>query len=171
MSADTTPGAPRPVAGHLARRAARAFVLGLAGLWAGCGIVDSDGSGWEKDLAEARQLWRDASLTDYDYRVRQLCFCGFGGAVIAVEVRGGEVVAATDTQSGEAIPLSQFPWAAPSVEDLFQRIEDILEGGPAEFTATYDPLLGYPRSVSSDPIANAIDDEWGVEASDVEAMA
>ena len=158
----------RPVARAVARRAFGAFIVSLSALIAGCGIVDGDGDTWEEELALARQLWRDAGLTDYSYRVRQLCFCGYGGAIIAVEVRGGVVVAATDLDTGEAVPLSQFPWAAPSVEDLFQRIEEIIEGGPAEFAATYDPLLGYPRSVTSDPIANAIDDEWGVEASDVE---
>jgi hypothetical protein len=158
-----------PVVGTATRRAFGAFVFGLIVLAAGCGIVDGDGDTWEEELALARQLWRDGGLTDYSYRVRQLCFCGYGGAIIAVEVRGGVVVAATDVDTGEAIPLSQFPWAAPSVEDLFQRIEEIIAGGPAEFTATYDPLLGYPRSVTSDPIENAIDDEWGVEASDVEA--
>ncbi len=158
-----------PVVGTTARHALGALVVGLSTLVAGCGIVDGDGDTWKEELALARQLWRDAGLTDYSYRVRQLCFCGYGGAIIAVEVRGGVVVAATEVDTGEAIPVSQFPWAAPSVEDLFQRIQEIIEGGPAEFAATYDPLLGYPRSVTADPIANAIDEEWGVEASDMEA--
>jgi Family of unknown function (DUF6174) len=136
----------------------------------GCGIVDSDGGEWQRELDSARTRWKAAQLTDYRYDVRQLCFCGFGGVLIEVEVRGGEVVGATAVESGEVIDIDQQPWAAPSVDDLFDRIQQIIENDPYEFSASYHPTMGYPLSVSADPVENTIDEEWGVEASGVEAL-
>jgi hypothetical protein len=136
----------------------------------GCGILDSDGDGWERDLAEARGLWSDAGLTDYRYHVRQLCFCAYGGQEVEVEVRDGAAVRGVLVATGEVLPQDQLEWSAPTVEHLFTRIEDILDRGPHEFTATYHPELGYPTFVTADPIENAIDEEWGVEADQLEEL-
>lgn len=156
------------VRGHGVARLIAAATLAMAA--AGCGILDSDGEERQRELDSARSRWSAAGLSDYRYVVRQLCFCGFGGMRIDVEVRGGAVVGATMVDSGEVIDIEQQPWAAPSVDDLFERIQGILDEDPHEFSASYDPTLGYPVMVSADPIENAIDEEWGVEASGVEAL-
>ena len=142
----------------------------LALVATGCGIIDSDGEERQRELDSARSRWSAAGLSDYHYVVRQLCFCGFGGVRIDVVVRAGVVVGATMVDGGEVIDVQQQPWAAPSIDDLFDRIQGILDEDPHEFSASYDPVLGYPVEMSADPIENAIDEEWGVEASGVEAL-
>jgi len=144
--------------------------VALAIAAAGCGILDSDGEERQRELDTARVRWSAAELSDYHYVVRQLCFCGFGGVRIDVEVRGGVVVGATMVDGGEVIDIEQQPWAAPSIDDLFDRIQGILDQDPHQFSADYDPTLGYPVTVSADPIENAVDEEWGVEVSGVESL-
>ncbi len=153
------------------RRIARIMaVTALALATAGCGIVDSDGKERQRELNDARTRWRAAELSDYHYEVRQLCFCGLGGVRIDVVVRDGVVVGATQVDGGEVIDVGQQPWAAPSIDDLFERIQEILDEDPHEFSAEYDPVLGYPVTVSADPVRNAVDEEWGVEVRGVETL-
>ena len=137
---------------------------------AGCGLVDTQEDEWREAYDDARALWTDAGLTDYRYVVRQLCFCGFGGQAIEVVVREGQVVSGTIVETGEAIDHNQWPYAVPSIDGLFDRIDEILDNDPHEFSASYDVEFGYPVSVASDPIENAIDEEWGVEAGGLEVI-
>lgn len=147
------------------------FTLAATGLAIAnaCGIVDTDADEWRQQLEDARARWNAAGLADYDYTVRQLCFCIHGGARVRVAVRDGEVVAGTLVDTGEAIELQDLPHVAPSVDDLFDRIDRIVAEGPHEFSATYHPQIGHPVFVSADPIENAVDEEWGVEVTDLEA--
>lgn len=146
------------------------LTVSTVGALTGCGIVDSEGEHWRSDYEAARARWERDGFTDYHYVVRQLCFCGYGGQEIAVEVRDGEVVSGTVVATGQALDPSLLEYTAPSVDGLFDRILQILDNDPHEFRASYDPELGYPVSVASDPIENAVDEEWGVEASGVEEI-
>ena len=153
------------------QRALGRMALGsLVWLCASCGILSSEDDEWRSEFDDALALWRDAGLTDYRYVVRQLCFCGFGGQAIEVVVRDGQVVSGVLVESGEPVDPGQWQYAVPSIDALFDRIEGILDDEPHEFSATYDTRFGYPVSVSSDPIENAIDEEWGVEASGLEVI-
>ena len=172
----STRGQPRrpfgpDVAAASIRRFLMLFSISTLALTGGCGLTDSGkDDGHARELARTQLLWADAGLTDYRYRVRQLCFCPLGGQVVEVEVRRSEVVAGILVQSGDSIPAELLRWGAPSVEGLFSQLSNILENGPAQYEATYDPVLGCPLSASTDPIENAIDDEWGFETSDLEAL-
>jgi hypothetical protein len=53
----------------------------------------------------------------------------------------------------------------PTIEDLFETLENWLSQDPHEVSADYHAELGYPTDVFIDFIENAIDEELGFVAS------
>jgi hypothetical protein len=79
-------------------------------------------------------------------------------------VRDGLVVSAVDPDTNEPIdpPLNGFP----TIEDLFDEIQDAIDRDADNIDATYDESFGYPVQVFIDWIRNAIDDEMSFQVSD-----
>ena len=61
------------------------------------------------------------------------------------------------------------PWI-PTIKKLFDFIEQEITDHAAVLRVTYDPTLGYPTEIVSDPIANAVDDEVTYTVSDVNRL-
>lgn len=100
-------------------------------------------------LARARARWRSRGLRSYRFRLRVSCFCPNAGKAHAIRVRDGKPNGAT----GAATLVDTVP-------EMFRRIARALDDPKAgDVSATYDPVLGYPRTASIDEIKNAIDDE------------
>lgn len=125
------------------------------------------------ELDAARDRWEDAGLTSYAVTQRRICFCPPPHAwTVVVTGSGPQFVDSVDDPGGsdltgralEQIALDQ----AVSVEGLFDWIEDQL-GGAGTIDVTYDPDLGYPATISADPIPGAADDEISWELSEVTA--
>ncbi|MFZ5481846.1 MAG: DUF6174 domain-containing protein [Myxococcota bacterium] len=113
------------------------------------------------ELAEGR--WADAGFEDYTYTLTWSCFCPEGGVPVQVEVVDGAVASFTAEEDiGETFVPSTIP-------DLFDAVRDAIEDDPHAFEAVYDTDLGYPTSVTVDPIENAIDEEWGFTVTDLQA--
>ncbi len=129
----------------------------------------SDGFGPERDeLERARARWEAAALRDYRYEYRRLCFCPPLRGI--VEVRDGEVVAAVDPETGEAVPEEELE-PFPTVDELFGTLAQWISRDPHTMEVAYDPDLGYPRSAFFDFEFNVADEEQGFEASGLVAHA
>jgi hypothetical protein len=121
------------------------------------------------ELDAARARWEDAGLNGYAVTQRRICFCPqpFEWTVV---IGGGEpqfVESVTDPGgSGEDdYALEQAALAQTmTVEDLFDWIGDQLDG-EGEIDVTYDAGLGFPATISADPIPQAVDDEISWELS------
>lgn len=105
-----------------------------------------------------RARWDALEIRDYRLITRQSCFCPFQDAV-RVTVQDGLV-----THVGDPFGFGEPPpdGAGLTVRDLFDRVQQMLDLPADDLTVEYDPDNGIPLSISADPIALAIDDEFSI---------
>ncbi len=110
-------------------------------------------------LAAARQKWQASGISQYELAMRRNCGECLPAAALAVvvSVSAGEKTVSL-AENGE--PVEALPQLYPDVDGLFDLIEEMVLAG-AELEVDYDEDRGFPRSVSVDPVAGAIDDEFG----------
>lgn len=128
---------------------------------AGCEAPTAPGN--LDNLADARARWRAQGAQSYSYEINRSCFCVFGGRRMTVTVQNGAVTGAEYLDSGNAVEAALLTYVS-TIPDLFDLIEGALQGSPAYFFASYDPLYGYPTRIEIDYSANAIDDELAISA-------
>lgn len=142
----------------------RSLVLTLFLAAAACGAPTAPG---ELDSLQAgRARWRAVGSESYSYVVNRSCFCVLGGRQVTVIVRNGTVSAAEYMDSGSAVDQALLTYVA-TVPDLFDLVEDALARTPAYFSATYDPVYGYPTRIEVDYSSNMMDDELAISARDL----
>lgn len=107
--------------------------------------------------------WRRSGPDAYTYTLRRNCFCiDVVRAPARVTVRDGVVVSA-EGLDGSPVDGSNYL----SVDQLFDLIASAFEDEAYEVRVSYDPELGYPRSVWIDASPQIADEEQGFEASDL----
>ena len=112
------------------------------------------------------QRWAERGYTNYVFTLRMDCFCAINGPVNVLVV-ADSARKVTLQAMGEVLDA---PWI-PTIKKLFDIIdEDIARHAPV-IRVTYDPTLGYPAEIVSDPIANAIDDEVTYTVTNVVRLA
>ena len=124
--------------------------------------------------AAARNLWRRAALTDYEYGYRKYCACHPDTPPeTIVTVRGGTVVGvrhrpvdSPNEVPGKAGSL-QYYW---TIEELFDLIASATARGAA-VRATYDAERGFPNEIHIDYDKNSIGDELDVVLTTVTPLA
>jgi hypothetical protein len=132
-----------PLSSPLTRRLSPLVAALALPLIAGCsGIFDPD-SNEERDLERARDRWYAARAYEYEVTVDRRCECLYTGA-IRMLVRDGVPVAAVDRYSGAPVPVTVLRYY-PSVEELFDLIDDALYGRSNDVDVSYDHSYGYPR--------------------------
>lgn len=141
----------------------RASLLLVAAITMTAATCSRDPVGPYSELAAARSLWEQRGPADYDFTYDVSCFCAFVGRA-EVEVRGGEVVRATDVATGEALNADWFP----TIEALFDQIASLLDLGADRHEVVYDAELGYPRSAFVDVFQMA-DEEMNARVERLEA--
>lgn len=104
--------------------------------------------------------WNSARSASNSYLMEQqvACFCPYGGTTFEVSVSAGVVVSARalNTNGVEGpVQLSSFR----TVDQLFDEIRAALRKSGTLIALAFDPALGFPVTVSLDPVKNAIDDE------------
>jgi len=122
----------------------------------------------QDDLAEAVARWEVAHLEDYVFEFQRLCFCG-GDVIrrVRIVVRSGSVTAATYVDDGA--PVSGDLEDVPTIETLFEEIQDAIDREAHVLTASYHAALGYPTAVSIDYIENAVDEEMAFNVHSLES--
>lgn len=128
---------------HLRRRAAFLSLL-LLPLLSGC-LSPTEGSADTVDLQQARSRWQRANLRSYSFNSGVICFCPREYTRTAtVTVVNGVVSAVVDAATGESRPLD---WRR-SVDSLFAMVAVEVQQRPERLQVTYDPVLGYPTSLT-----------------------
>ena len=124
--------------------------------------------GPEQDaLAAARARWAATNADNYVFEFRRSCFCAPDFVrPVRIEVLDGVVSSAVYVDTEE--PISPPPTSVPTIDDLFDEIQDAVDGMAFSIVADYDADMGYPTSVSIDYIENAIDDEMAFTVSSFE---
>jgi hypothetical protein len=149
----------------------RTFTL-LAGLAAltvltpGCGLFTRSELDEERArLEDNRATWRARGPISYTYVFRRICFCAPSATnPVIIQVRQRAVVSVRYEDTGAPVDpslLSLFP----TVEGLFEIIEDAIDQEAEVVQASYDPALGYPTSITLDGSSMIADDEATLTAS------
>jgi hypothetical protein len=155
------------------RSAARRFIrpwrasLAAGLLLSGCIVFvgPGDHDGHLRDLVSARARWNAQGSSNYEFVVRQLCYCIFGGQSVKVTVRQGAVVSAVKLGDGQALPSEYFDGFA-TVEQMFDMIDDAISDRAHSIRATYDATFGFPTDFFIDYREQVADEERGFEATD-----
>lgn len=143
-------------------------VLALTGVPTGC---DDPVVPAITDLAQAMDRWESRGPRDYSFDYLVSCFCPVPEVQpLRIEVRDGEVTRAVPAGSDEWLPQKSLV-EIPTIDDLFERILDAIDGEADRVDATYDDRLGYPRAVFIDRAQRAIDDELSFEVSNLQALS
>lgn len=135
----------------------------VAGLAAACGqplSVEATSAAY----GHHRAAWEAAGVRDYRYLFQRRCECPPEmTAPVEIEVRGGAVEAVMLSQSGAPVSPELLP-AFPTVDDLFDLIDEALRRDADLLEVTYDSPLGYPTSLRIDYRREVADDEVDIEA-------
>jgi len=148
------------------RRRTRVTLVVLAVLAGAGSTACSDPLGPEQDeLGKARARWEAHGSQFYSFTFQRGCFCPPAiTRPVRIEVWDGVVVSAVDPDTGD--PLDPPQEGFPTIDDLFDEIQESIDREADEIQATYDEDLGYPVNVFVDWIINAIDDEMSFHVTD-----
>lgn len=113
-----------------------------------------------RELEQNRAKWEASGPADYVYAVERLCFCGFFGAA-RVTVENGEAVSAVwvDPEGQSVAPTTDL---FPSVDGLFDILEDAFARNAHSIDVTYDSTTGVPTAFQIDYLEFVADDELGM---------
>ncbi|MDH3732513.1 MAG: DUF6174 domain-containing protein [Gemmatimonadota bacterium] len=113
-------------------------------------------------VEDHRARWLAAGIDDYEYDYRRQCEClPTDTRPARVRVRDGRVATATYSDSGE---LAGSFAAYPTVEELFDLVDEAIVREAAMLVVSYDSRLGYPTKITIDYDLQAADDELTIEA-------
>ena len=134
----------------------------LAVLTAAC---SDDIAGPLDELQEAQATWERVGPESYQYVYHVLCFCAIVEPVRVV-VAADSVVAAFLVEGNAPLPDHQAAWM-PTIDDLFERLESVLDQDPVEYRAEFDPVMGFPAEASVDISRQIADEEFSFTAYDL----
>lgn len=149
-----------------------ALLLGL--ILAGCGTVVPDASAEKAvtgpgTLNEARSLWRDKNITNYQVTIQQTCFCPpYLRQPMRVTVVDGKM---TEVKGLEQ-PIQkkdQLDARRLTIGGLFEFISQSAQRNVHKLDVDYDTDFGFPRSIDYDGHEMMADDEYQYELLDFRA--
>ena len=118
-----------------------------------------------RDLAEARAKWRSQRLSNYEYTLQRLCFCG-ETRPMRVTVADGRVQSVRP--EGELLPLPGAEAGQyPSIDGLFDIVASALAIPAHLVDVEFDRDRGFPHSIAIDYWVNVADDEISYLVSDI----
>lgn len=110
-------------------------------------------------LQAARARWAEVGINDYSITVRRACECTpeMMGPVV-VEVRDGAVVSRVYSSNGAAVDASHAS-LFPTVDGLFDILDEAARTRAARVQGKYDSYYGYPTYAAIDRDRLVVDDE------------
>ena len=95
---------------------------------------------------------RAQDLDNYRYDFQQVCFCLQDQIKpVTIAVRDGKVVAVRSRETGEDL-TRRGNW--PTINDLYDRIDEARREGTTHLVVELDPKLGYPTLVEIGTLSN-----------------
>lgn len=145
-----------------------AWVLGVAALGACGGVAPLELT--NTALENQRARWQASGIRDYQYEYRQQCECVPALLEPAlIEVRRGMVTRVVYQKTGQpASPDAQALF--PTIDELFDRIDDAIRSDAAMLIVSYDSALGYPTQIDIDYDLQVVDDEVSIDAAALAAL-
>ena len=140
---------------------AHAFAAGL--LLSACSsssVTDGGGGPQTDPLTAAQALWNAKKPAGDRYVMvqRVVCFCTLGNVSYRLTVNGATITAVVNDRTD--VPLASSSWGTfKTVAQLFDAVRAAQTKAGTLKSVENDATLGFPRTVSLDPILNAIDDE------------
>ncbi len=119
----------------------------------------------QAELDKHRALWEAGRAEDYSFVLTPICFCPQDLLEpVRISVVDGTVASVTYVESGKAPEHDGFGRYV-TIDDLFDTIQEGIDGEAAEVTVSYDPVIGYPAHASIDYDARMADEEYRFTAS------
>ena len=114
----------------------------------------------QSELDTHRALWTSSRSDDYSYVLAPMCFCPqdlLDPVIVLVE--NGVVASVTYVKSGKA-PDHDGYGRYVTIDDLFDTIQEAIDGKASQITVTYDLEIGYPTEARIDYDARMADEEY-----------
>ena len=136
---------------------------------------------WQsRELDQNRAKWESQHITHYrmslnlpydDYSYDQM--------PLTVEVKDGKVISATDARGETVSPAGTIlvfssPFDSPSaftIPSLFSYVYKTIWEKPPEIDISYDPTLGYPKSIYIDPYTEPCCQEFSISVQDFQVLS
>ena len=119
------------------------LVVGLSG----CSLFgNSDGN-----FRSSKAKWALQDLSDYAFEIQISCFCIIATQTPALVTVRDDTVSLAVRISDNA-PIGSEISFVPTIEELFDIIDDARDGGADEIETTYHRTIGYPVSIDIDYI-------------------
>ena len=119
------------------------------------------------DLAAARSQWIADAPGTYDFTYLRSCFCP-DVFPARVRVDAGVVTLVVDQESSTALPTERND-DFPTVDQLFNELEELIRLEPFHLEVRYDQQLGYPSYVGVDIEERMVDEEFSYTVEDLVA--
>lgn len=138
-----------------------AVPLAVMALLSGCSDLGPDENQLAKDIALHREIWEGKRPSAYTYEVLRGCNCSEEGqGPVWVRVQGTTVLSRVYSASGEPVP-STLAGVFPSVDGLFDLLEEAVRVDAWSISVSWHPERGYPISLFVDYEGSSINDEVG----------
>jgi hypothetical protein len=130
---------------------------------AACGVTGPSDRHAEEQarLDQARAQWRAQAIVDYTYVFGRGCFCVEEyREPVTITVRGRTIESVVSVASGLPRDAAQYP----TIEGLFDQVQNAIDQDAATIRTEYDPARGYLASGYFDISERVADEEMSVEA-------
>lgn len=120
-------------------------------------------AGFRSELRVQRARWAAQRIEDYQLTFSRSCFCAPEGAgLVVLDVLDGEPVEWLYFLSGDPVPPE---WQAvfPTVDGLFDFLEDAIDRGAETIDVIFDAELGLPTTLRVDYRRAVADEEIAYE--------
>jgi Family of unknown function (DUF6174) len=144
-------------------------LLGLVLLAGGCSDPTSPE---DARLTAAQRRWEAARPASNSYTMQQrvVCYCITGATTFQVTVTTGAITRAVNVTTGESMSTTLLT-IFRTVDQLFTQAREGIAREGVVTSMAFDATMGYPTTLSLDPIRNAVDDEVTYVTSNVVPIA
>lgn len=127
----------------------------------GCSDLGPAPTGLEAEVAEHRRLWDAVRPTAYTFELERQCYCADDArGPVRLSVEGTLVLGRTYSGSGVSVS-DDFSELFPSIDGLFDVLEDAIRRSAADVQVTWDESLGVPSHFFIDYSTDIADEELG----------
>lgn len=138
------------------------FLLMILSLPACSLFDDKDSDSPNSNYRENYEQWQTTDFAEYNFIVDRSCFCGGGPYPAQIFVKADTISLVVDPDSQEPVSIdSTQTYAAiyPTVEDLFDLVEDAIEKDADHLEVMYDNFNGFPWFIDIDYSKEIADEE------------